>query len=83
MAELKSLLGRIGECCGWFEAEFYGYLMEEEGQYGHLGAYPCRVSMREVVSARFPSPDPADLLRGGGSIRERLAGIKRRAGRGP
>ncbi len=81
MKELESLLGTIPHF-GGFEAEFYGYVEEEDGQYGHLGAYPCQVSMRKVVSARLPTPDPVEPSRGGGSIRERLAEIKRQRRRG-
>ncbi len=81
MAELKSLLGTIPHL-GGFEAEFYGFVSKEDGQYGHLGAYPCQVSMRKVLSARLPTPEPAGPSRGGGSIRERLAEIKHQRRRG-
>ncbi|MBA3526741.1 MAG: hypothetical protein H0T82_07460 [Sphingomonas sp.] len=74
MKELESLLGTIPHF-GWFEAEFYGYIAREDGQYGHLGAYCCQASMRKVVSARLPTPDPVEPSRG--NIRDRLAELKR------
>lgn len=79
MKELESLLGAIPHF-GWFEAEFYGYIADEDRQYGHLGAYPCQVSMQKVVSARLPAPGPVGPSRG--NIRDRLAGIKRQRRRG-